>query len=90
MSLADYLQLLDWTARQTVAGKRGSTPIAKPPILDRLSIAPATWRALVGDFGRLFYHVAGKPQTVDNCRSRVTQRRFRVRRRMRQVMAPAA
>ncbi len=70
MPLADYLQLLDWTARQTVAGKRGSTPIAKPPILDRLSIAPATWRALVGDFGRLFYHVAGKPQTVDNCRSR--------------------
>ena len=90
MPLADYLELLDWTARQTVASKRGYIPAAKPPILERLSIDTTTWCELVGDFGRLFYHVAGKPQTVDDCRGRVKQRRFHVRRRARQIMSAAA
>ena len=87
--LADYLQLLDWTARQTVTGNRGIPP-SQPPILDRLSLDPKTWCELVGNFGRLFYHVAGTPQTVDSCRGRVKQRRFHVRQRMRQIMAGAA
>lgn len=89
MRLADYLQLLDWTARQSVANKRGLTPSAAPPILKRISMNTTTWCALVGNFGHLFYHVAGKPQTVDACRSRVKQRRFHVRRRARQIMAAA-
>ncbi len=33
MSLASYLELLDWTARQTASGKRGKTPASVPPIL---------------------------------------------------------
>jgi hypothetical protein len=30
MSEADYLTILDWLARNTVAGKRGSTPVDAP------------------------------------------------------------
>ena len=39
ISLGDYLQLLDWTARQTAPGKRGMTPADAPPIFERLSMS---------------------------------------------------
>ena len=90
MQLTDYLELLDWTARQTVASKHESALAAKPPILDRLAMDTTTWQELVGNFGRLFYHVAGKPQTVDECRGRVNRRRFYVRSRARQIWTSAA
>jgi len=61
MSLEDYLLLLDWTARQSVEGKRGTTPDCVPPILQRLGIAQSSWCELVSDFGKLFSGVAGKP-----------------------------
>ena len=40
MSEAEYLEILDWLARDKVAGKRGSTPRAAPPVLERLGIEP--------------------------------------------------
>jgi hypothetical protein len=87
--LADYLQLLDWTARQTAAGKLGSMPEEVPPIFERLSLDASTWCQLVRNFGRLFYHVAGKPQTIDDSRSRVMQRRFHLRHEARELLATA-
>ena len=65
ISAGDYLILLDWTARQSVAGKRGTTPKALQPIFERLSLDRKIWCALVGSFGRLFYNVAGLPPTID-------------------------
>jgi hypothetical protein len=59
ISVAAYLELLDWTARQTVSGKRGSTPSEAPPILKRLKVSASTWCELVSNFGRLFSTVAG-------------------------------
>ena len=88
--LEDYLQLLDWTARQVVAGKAGHTPISIPPILERLSLEQTTWCDLVRDFGQLFFHVAGKPRTVDDLRSRVSARRFHMTRAARAILSPAA
>ena len=38
MADADYLEILDWLARNTVAGKRGSTPADAPAIFERLGI----------------------------------------------------
>ena len=70
--------MLDWTARQTVAGKRGATPEAIPPILKRLSLDSELWCNLVGTFGRLFFNVAGLPPTIETTTSRVTQRRYYV------------
>jgi hypothetical protein len=38
MSARDYIELLDWTARIVVSGKRGSTPPDAPPIFERLKL----------------------------------------------------
>ncbi len=76
MSPGDYLQLLNWTARQTVPGKRGATPTDAPPIFERLSMSTETWCELIQNFGRLFYNVAGHPQQIEVTLSRQTNRRF--------------
>ena len=39
ISDSDYFQLLDWTARQNVHGKRGTTPSEVAPVLKRLGLA---------------------------------------------------
>jgi hypothetical protein len=90
LSAAEYLQLLDWTARQTVSGKAGATPDDAPPVLRQLSLEATTWCRLVGRFGRLFSQVAGRPRTVDGYRSPVKRHRFHLRRECRRAWAAAA
>ena len=63
LSLADDLELVDWTGRQMVVGK-SSIPAHLPPILERLGIAAGNWLPLVTGFGRLFHRVAGAPRTL--------------------------
>ena len=41
--LKDYLELVDWSGRAVVEGKRGSIPENLPPILQRLKIDPAAY-----------------------------------------------
>jgi hypothetical protein len=86
ISLAGYLELLDWTARQIRADKQGSTPPDAPLIFARLSIEPTAWCELIGNFGRLFCNVAGRPQTVDATRTRVSRSRYNMRLRARQLL----
>ena len=86
MSETDYFQLLDWTAREPVEGKRGATPESVGPVLKRLGLARTAWTELVNDFGKLFIHVAGRPESVDAVRSYRTHRRFRVRARLRELL----
>jgi len=87
MSLDEYLALLDWTARQHVTGKRGTTPENVPPIFARLALRPEAWCELASDFGRLFGVVAGQPHRIDEHRSRRKQRPFRIRRRTRELLS---
>jgi hypothetical protein len=68
MSVAAYVELLDWTARQVVPGKSGSTPESTPAIFERLKIKPAVWKQLVTQFGVMFSAVAGQPHRVDEHR----------------------
>ncbi|WP_246112406.1 hypothetical protein [Allorhodopirellula solitaria] len=86
MPIEDYLELLDWTARQTASGKRDRTPAEIPPILVRLGLDRATWCELVSDFGRLFCCVAGRPACVDAMRCHRTHRRYHLRRRARELL----
>jgi len=86
-SMADYLELLDWTARQMRSDKRGSTPARAEPIFKRLGIDAETWCELTKDFGRLFSTVAGKPTVIDSTRSRTRGQRYHVRSRTRQLLA---
>ncbi len=89
MSTADYLQLLDWTAKQQRLGKRGSTPNGIAPIFDRLGITADVWCRLVKDFGRLFSVVAGQPQQIDEHRSKTESHRYRTRKDTRELLASA-
>ena len=89
MSTADYLSLLEWTARQTCAGKRGSTPKQFAPLFDRLGITPDIWCRLVKDFGILFSVVAGQPQRIDEHRSKDSSRRYWTRQETRELLATA-
>jgi hypothetical protein len=78
MTNAEYLSLLDWTARQKASGKRGTTPADAPPLLERVGLKPASWMTLVSDFGRLFRHVAGHPAKITSTLARQTKRPFQV------------
>ena len=87
MPTAAYVSLLDWTARQLRAGKRGSTPSKMRPVFERLGISGEIWCELVKNFGRLFYAVAGKPHEIDARRSRDGQRRYKAKRAVRELLA---
>jgi len=64
MSLAQYLELLDWTGRQLRSKKRGVIPSHLAPILDRLGIETSSWCDLVKKFGKLFKRAAGKQDSL--------------------------
>ncbi len=86
MPAAAYMELLDWTARQIVNGKRGATPEDAPPIFERLKIKPAVWCELVTRFGKLFSQVAGQPHRVDEFRGRLRKKRYRLRQAARELL----
>ncbi|MBI2479147.1 MAG: hypothetical protein HYV60_11090 [Planctomycetia bacterium] len=77
MSVVEYLELLDWTGRQIVAGKRGAIPEQLSPILSRLRIERPSWLELASNFGRLYHRVAGGCSAVQRERTRHTARPFR-------------
>ncbi|QEG02139.1 hypothetical protein Mal15_62220 [Stieleria maiorica] len=90
ISNAEYLELLDWSARQVVNGKSGKTPGHLPPILLRLGLSPTIWLELVADFDDLFTTMAGLPENIDQQRGKQTGRPFHVRKRTRELFAQAA
>ena len=59
LSVDEYLELLDWNARQGVPGKLGATDARVPPILSRLGLEPEYWVNLVENFDRRFRSAAG-------------------------------
>ena len=87
MSIEDYLALLDWTARQPVAGKRGVTPSDTPAILQRLGLEADVWCELVRDFDTLFSLVAGRPAAIVQARTLGRQARFHTRPRTRELLS---
>jgi hypothetical protein len=89
MSMADYLSLLDWTARQIRADKRGATPKQFAPLFDRMGISAEIWCRLVKDFVKLFSIVAGQPRRIDEHRSKGSSRRYRSRKETRELLASA-
>jgi hypothetical protein len=88
MTSSDYIELLDWTARCIVPGKRGATPADAPPIFERLGLglSAGTWCELVANFGKLFKIVAGKPQVVDAHRGLRRPKRFKLSQQARELL----
>ena len=64
MSLSQYLQLLDWTGRQTRQEKPGAIPTELRPILTRIGVSSDTWVETVVNFGRWFRRAAGRAQSL--------------------------
>tara|TARA_A100001391_G_scaffold55951_1_gene34202 strand:- start:282 stop:572 length:291 start_codon:yes stop_codon:yes gene_type:complete len=62
MRAADYLKLLDWTARQSVPGQH-RTAAGAPPILVRLGLDGATWCELVKEFVQAAFDQASEAGT---------------------------
>jgi len=89
MSTAEYLSLLDWTARQNQPGKHGSTPKHIAPLMERLCVDAQAWCGLVQDFGRLFSLVAGQPEQIDRHRSQDGTHRYRARPAVRELLSSA-
>lgn len=87
VSIKDYSELLDWSARQVAPGKRGSTPCELPSVLKRFGLDGTIYCELVNDFGKLFCNVAGRPEQGDSLRSHRTHRRYYLRRRTRELFA---
>ncbi len=86
MTIAAYVELLDWTARSIRGDKRGSTPASVLPVFKRLCISGEVWCELVKDFGRLFYAVAGLPHVIDSRKTRDGKRRYKAKFRTRELL----
>ena len=82
LALADteYLTILDWITRDTVAGKRGQPPAKAPAIFATLGIDAQEWSKMVEDFGLTFKNVAGTSTSIEQARSLKSRRRFYVSR----------
>ena len=90
MSVEEYLELVDWSARQLAVGKRGRTPAESTPILERLGLSVTVWLELVANFDNLFTTIVGIPESIDKMRGKTTGRRFHVRAETRELFAWAA
>ncbi len=71
ISLTAYLELLDWTGREILRGKRGAIPAHLAPILERLGLDTLGWCDLIVQFGRSFKRVVG---TAEHMRQEAMQR----------------
>ncbi len=58
-SLADYLELVDWTGRCQRDDKRGYIAVRIPLILQRLFIDPQQWQRTMLPSGLRFQHAVG-------------------------------
>ncbi len=87
LSLAEYLQLLDWTGRQIHRDKRGSIPSDRAPIVQRLGIHPDQWLHLVSHYGKLFRGAAGRPSSLQEEATRREKRWLQGSASARQVFA---
>lgn len=58
--LNEYLELLDWTGRQTQPDQRTAIPSDLQPVLSRLYVSEGMWIDTVLNFGRWFHRAAGR------------------------------
>ena len=84
MTLASYLDLLEFTASRQRGGKM---PGSAGAIFERLEIGEEVWVELVNGFGKLFYTVAGKPESVDSRRTREGAHRHKATNRVRELLS---
>ncbi len=90
MTTAEYLNLLDWTARQPRHGAVGKTPSAFAALFERLEISTEVWLQLVRNFRRYFGAVAGKPAHVEAHVTATLKVKFRLPKVTKELLATQA
>ena len=74
LTTADYLQILDWTGRQLVVGKRGRIASGAPAILAVIDRDARRWAMRVGAYGSGWHRAAGSAQDLIVLANRLGQR----------------
>jgi hypothetical protein len=64
VSVGEYLPLLDRTARQVRADKRGAMPAELEPLFERLQISAELWVECVENFHTWFRSSVGRPKSM--------------------------
>jgi hypothetical protein len=64
MGFADYLELLEWTGRCVIDGKRGVLPESARSVLERMELDVENWVGTVEKYGSLYHRVAGKVENL--------------------------
>ncbi len=64
ISIAQYLNLVDWTGRQMHPGKRGRIEPERPRILDRLGLTDSSWTTQVKATESNFYRAIGAADSL--------------------------
>jgi hypothetical protein len=73
--LYDYLELVDWSGRAIVPGKRGNIPADLPPILERLNINPEQYVRFISRTDRArFRHFIGPVEAMRELAARFGRR----------------
>ena len=86
MSLDDYLELLDWTARELRAEQGGAIPGGLPAILERLGLQERAWLACIRDFQSLFKTAIGSASSLARHAQRLGHRWLHGSRRVEAVL----
>ena len=64
LGLGEYMDLLDWTARQVRTDKRGAMPADLEPIMERLGVSAELWVECVVNFRKWFRSAVGRPKSM--------------------------
>ena len=72
---SEYLELVDWTGRAMVVGKRGAIPENLPPILERLNIDAKHWFFMTDRFESRFKGLVGAARILKEASRRLGYRR---------------
>lgn len=64
LTVAQYVELVDWTGRQLKPGKRGVIPRSAPAALTRLGFEPERWTVHVRGVGSGYWRAVGSVQDL--------------------------
>lgn len=64
ISEANYLEVLEWTAKQVRRAEPGRFPDDLAEAFVELSVAPDSWLTLVKDYQKIFRRAAGTPESL--------------------------
>lgn len=75
--MSDYLDLVEWTGKCVVPGKRGAFPEGMPPIIQRLGFDEESWFSAINGFDRRFRDFVGDSDSLRKVRDQSSRQWIR-------------